>query len=127
MAVEMSPRKPGRIRDPRTLRRGLSFAPRVVIVTPDSDTPTRLTSLEAGSVARLHDSRLDDDTRSLLRSLGLTDACRLRVCQCGDPFVIQVRATRIGMSHAVAHRLLVVRDHSTDASHAAHARRRAHR
>jgi Fe2+ transport system protein FeoA len=121
----MSARKAGRIREGRTLRHGLSFAPSPTIVAPDSDTPILLTSLEAGSFARLHDSRLDDDTRSLLRSLGLTDACRLRVCQSGDPFVVQVRATRIGMSHAVADRLRVVRDHSTDPSHAAHARRRA--
>ena len=43
-----------------------------------------LTSLAPGEVARLADTHLDTDTRSLLRSLGLTDASRLRVCKRGD-------------------------------------------
>ena len=87
-------------------------------MTSTPDVPILLTSLDAGAFARLHESRLDDDTRSLLRSLGLTDACRLRVCKAGDPFVVQVRATRIGMSQAVAGRLWVVRDHPSDTAHA---------
>jgi Fe2+ transport system protein FeoA len=72
--------------------------------------PIPLTSLEAGAVARLHDTQLDSDTRSLLRSLGLTDASRLRVCKRGDPFIIQVRDTRIGVSSAVAGGIFVVHD-----------------
>ena len=39
---------------------------------------------------------------------GLTDACRLRVCQVGDPWVVQVRATRIGLAESVARAILVV-------------------
>jgi Fe2+ transport system protein FeoA len=69
-----------------------------------------LTSLEAGSSARLHATRLDDDTRSLLRALGLTDASRLRVCKCGEPFIIQVRTTKIGLSSVVAGNIYVVQD-----------------
>jgi Fe2+ transport system protein FeoA len=69
-----------------------------------------LTSLEPGKVARLADTRLDSDTRSLLRSLGLTDASRIRVCKRGDPFIIQVRTTRIGVSRAVAGGIFVVQD-----------------
>jgi hypothetical protein len=62
----------------------------------------------AGSSGRLHDTDLDDDTRSLLRSLGLTDASLLRVCKSGEPFIIQVRATRIGVSSAVARGIFVI-------------------
>jgi Fe2+ transport system protein FeoA len=69
-----------------------------------------LTSLEPGKVARLADTHLDSDTRSLLRSLGLTDASRIRVCKRGDPFIIQVRTTRIGVSSAVAGGIFVVQD-----------------
>lgn len=67
-----------------------------------------LTDLEIGAVARLHETRLDDDTRSLLRSLGLTDASSVRVCKRGEPLIFQVRATRIGVSRAVAGGIFVV-------------------
>jgi Fe2+ transport system protein FeoA len=72
--------------------------------------PIPLTELETGATARLHDTRLDTDTRSLLRSLGLTDHSHLRVCKRGEPLIIQVRTTRIGVSRAVASGILVVRD-----------------
>ncbi len=75
--------------------------------------PIPLTSLEPGQVARLADTRLDTETRSLLRSLGLTDASQLRVCKRGDPFIIQVRTTRIGVSSAVAGGIFVVHDDET--------------
>lgn len=80
-------------------------------MTPDTTpNPVPLTTLEAGASARLHATQLDDDTRSLLRSLGLTDASNLRVCKCGDPFIIQVRTTRIGLSSSVAGNIYVVLD-----------------
>jgi hypothetical protein len=80
--------------------------------------PVQLTSMTAGSVGRLHVTDLDDDTRALLRSLGLTDASRLRVCKSGEPFIIQVRATRIGVSSAVARGIFVIPE--AEASHAGH-------
>lgn len=95
-------------------------------MSPKSQIPVPLTSLQAGASARLHETLLDDETRSLLRSLGLTDASRLRVCKCGEPFIIQVRTTRIGVSSAVAGRIFVVSDPATsrgagsDGSHAGH-------
>ena len=76
----------------------------------DPQLPIPLTALQAGASARLHATQLDDDTRSLLRSLGLTDASRLRVCKNGEPFIIQVRATRIGLSSVVAGNIMVVID-----------------
>jgi Fe2+ transport system protein FeoA len=85
--------------------------------------PVQLTSLPDGSVGRLHDTNLDDDTRSLLRSLGLTDASRLRVCKSGEPFIIQVRATRIGVSSAVARGIFVIPE-AEARDHAGHRARR---
>ncbi len=75
---------------------------------PTDPAPVRLTSLAAGDAARLHVTTLDADTRGLLRSLGLTDGSILRVCKSGEPCIIQVRDTRIGVSSAVARQILVV-------------------
>ena len=69
-----------------------------------------LSTLQTGAEASLHGTELDADTRSILRSLGLTDASRLRVCKNGEPFIIQVRATRIGVTGAVAGRIFVTVD-----------------
>lgn len=68
----------------------------------------RLTALDAGASARFETACVDQDCRALLRGLGLTDASVLRVCQQGEPCVIQVRATRIGISSRVARDLFVV-------------------
>ena len=90
---------------------------------PEPEAPVPLTTLDAGITARLHTTQLDEDTRSLLRSLGLTDASRLRVCKCGEPFIIQVRATRIGLSSSVAGNIYVVLESEPHARD--HARHRA--
>ena len=66
-----------------------------------------LTNVPAGTAARLHATTLDADTRALLRALGLTDGSALQVCKQGDPFIIQVRATRIGIAQAVARDIYV--------------------
>ncbi|MGE0816469.1 MAG: FeoA family protein [Vicinamibacterales bacterium] len=70
-------------------------------------TPVPLTAVPVGSVATLHEVR-DAESRAVLRSLGLTDASVLRLCKVGDPCIVQVRSTRIGLSGAVASRLFVV-------------------
>jgi Fe2+ transport system protein FeoA len=80
--------------------------------------PVPLTSLAVGACGRLHDAHLDDETRSLLRSLGLTDASRVRVCKRGEPFIIQVRATRIGVASSVAEAILVIPELHLDGPHA---------
>jgi Fe2+ transport system protein FeoA len=43
-----------------------------------------------------------------LRALGFTKACQIRVCQTGEPCIVQVRSTRIGLSRAVAGQIYVV-------------------
>jgi hypothetical protein len=59
-------------------------------------------------MARLHATELATDDCALLRALGLTDQCLLRVCKAGEPCIVQVRATRIGLSKAVARGLFVI-------------------
>jgi Fe2+ transport system protein FeoA len=68
----------------------------------------RLSDLRAGTLARFHEARLDPEAVSLLRALGLTVACQLKLCQAGEPFIVQVRTTRIGFSKAVARGIYVI-------------------
>lgn len=69
--------------------------------------PVRLSQLATGAVARLLTAELDRDDCALLRALGLTDDCVFRVCKAGEPCIVQVRSTRIGLSRDVARGLLV--------------------
>jgi Fe2+ transport system protein FeoA len=69
-----------------------------------------LTDLEVGATARMVDATVDAECRSLLRALGLTDHSQLRVCKCGEPCVVQVRATRIGISRRIANQIKVIPD-----------------
>ena len=48
------------------------------------------------------------DDAALLQALGMTESCRFKVCQAGDPWIVQVREARIGLVTSVAQRLLAV-------------------
>ena len=78
--------------------------------TPASPVPSpiRLSELRPGRLARLHTAELAAPDCALLRAIGLTDRCLLRVCKIGEPCIVQVRATRIGLSRAVAHGIFVL-------------------
>ena len=73
-----------------------------------SEVPIPLTNLKAGVRARLHQADVDSSTRRYLCAVGLTAACELRLCKAGEPCIVQVRATRIGLSKLLAGRILVV-------------------
>jgi Fe2+ transport system protein FeoA len=70
--------------------------------------PVRLSDLPVGRTARFLAAQLAPQDCALLGAIGLTERCLLRVCQKGEPCIIQVRATRIGLSRAVADGILVV-------------------
>lgn len=70
--------------------------------------PVDLTRLPVGAEARFHGSLCERADLQLIEALGLTGQSRLRVCQAGDPWIIQVRSTRIGLAESVARRILVV-------------------
>jgi Fe2+ transport system protein FeoA len=59
-------------------------------------------------MARLHEARLDAEACQWLHGLGLTPACHVRLCQRGEPCIVQVRSTRIGLSRAVARGIYVI-------------------
>ena len=83
---------------------------RSTVGPPASPVPAlvRLSELPPGRLARLHGADLTPHDCALLRALGLTDRCLLRVCKIGEPCIVQVRATRIGLSRAVAHGIFVL-------------------
>ena len=70
-------------------------------------TAVPLTTVAAGASVRLHAVQCAD-SRPHLRALGLVDASELRVCKTGDPCIVQVRTTRIGLSRTIAAQVLVV-------------------
>lgn len=78
---------------------------------PTSRTAIPLTAVPVGGLATLAEVR-DAASKPVLRSLGLTDDCVLRLCKVGDPCIVQVRSTRIGLSKTVARCLFVVPDDS---------------
>jgi Fe2+ transport system protein FeoA len=70
--------------------------------------PVRLSALAPGQVVRLHCANLAAHDCALLGALGLTDSCLLRICKIGEPCIVQVHATRIGLSRSVADGIFVV-------------------
>lgn len=74
----------------------------------DPTSPVSLGTLAEGSLARFHGTDLDPESCHQLRSLGLTQECQLRLCKAGEPCIVQVRSTRIGLSKEVARRIMVV-------------------
>jgi hypothetical protein len=80
-------------------------------LTPDAFRPdgaVPLTTLPAGASAFFQAADLDPADYALVRALGLTERCRLRVCKAGEPCIVQVRTTRIGLSGVVAGGIYVV-------------------
>jgi Fe2+ transport system protein FeoA len=76
--------------------------------TDGASTPIRLSQLTPGRRATLHAADLAPQDCALLRALGMTDRCTLRICKVGEPCIVEVRSTRIGLSKAVAHGIFVV-------------------
>ena len=77
-------------------------------MTNRSVTPVRLCDLEVGHAGRFHTSTLDAEASDLLRALGLTAQSVVRLCKRGEPCIVQVRSTRIGLSKTVAGAIFVI-------------------
>jgi Fe2+ transport system protein FeoA len=72
--------------------------------------PVALSTLRTGAHGRVHEPLLDEESTSLLHALGLSVSRRFKLCKTGEPCIVQIGATRIGVSKAVAARILVVPD-----------------
>lgn len=70
--------------------------------------PVPLSWVAPGETARFHAAELAPQDCALLRALGLTDRCVMRICKVGEPCIVQVRSTRIGLSRSVADGIFVV-------------------
>lgn len=79
-------------------------------VGPDgagSNGAVRLTDLRPGTRGRLLAAHLERHDLALLHALGLSERSSFRLCKAGDPWIVQVRGTRIGISQHVAELLQV--------------------
>ena len=70
--------------------------------------PISLSDLAVGAVGRFHEAHLDPEAFHLLQTLGFTKSSRVRLCKAGEPCIVQVRSTRIGLSRAVARHIFVI-------------------
>lgn len=66
-----------------------------------------LTSMEVGQVGLVTRTLLSAQDDSLLRAMGLRPSARVRLCQAGEPWIIEVRrpggaCSRIGLAGAIA-------------------------
>jgi len=64
--------------------------------------PTPLSDLPAGARATLSGDRLEATDRELLRAMGVGSDAPVRVCRQGEPCIVEVRSTRVGLSRAIA-------------------------
>lgn len=70
--------------------------------------PLTLMDLRPGDLCRVQLRDLERPDRALLSALGLGGRSPLRLCKTGNPCIVEVRGTRIGLAEAVARRLRVV-------------------
>lgn len=71
-----------------------------------------LTSLDAGQVGLVTRTTLSEQDSALLRAMGLRPKARVRLCQAGEPWIIEVRrsggaCSRIGLARAIAEHVFV--------------------
>jgi Fe2+ transport system protein FeoA len=64
-----------------------------------------LAELPTGSVATLAGSLLPEEDRRLLAAMGLSDHSPVRICRQGEPCIVEVRTTRVGIARSIAERL----------------------
>jgi Fe2+ transport system protein FeoA len=65
-----------------------------------------LTQLKRGERAIVDLKALATEDSKLLAAMGLEHACEVRVCRAGTPCIVQVEATRLGISADVAAKII---------------------
>ncbi len=80
---------------------------------PDSSDVTRdgprrlpLTQLKRGDRAIVDLADLSAEDSRLLSAMGLGHQCEVRVCRAGTPCIVQIEATRLGISADVAAKII---------------------
>ena len=85
------------------------------MVTPQADaasTTVPLSTLPRGARATVcHQPGCCADCE-LLNAMGMTDRCTVKVCRRGNPLIVQVASTRLGISSSMARHIQVVPAHA---------------
>lgn len=68
-----------------------------------------LSELGTHEEAVVHIADLEFDERIALAAMGLREDAAFRLCQQGTPCIIQIEATRLGLSQEVTRRIMVRR------------------
>lgn len=79
-------------------------------LNPSHPAKVSLADLHPGDRCWVRVDDLDRTEQSLLGALGLGGRSPVRLCQAGNPTIVEVRGTRVGLDEAVARRLWVVRE-----------------
>ena len=66
-----------------------------------------LSQMQAGDCGRIHSTAFGSDESELLRAMGICEDCNLRVCRSGSPCIVQVNATRLGLSAVMSCKIVV--------------------
>src|SRR3954465_14500482 len=88
-------------------RHSSSSAAAATAATVAAPALVRLTQLRDGDRGRLHAADLCCDDCDLLNAMGMTDRCEIRVCRVGEPCIVQVNTTRLGLAASLAHKIMV--------------------
>ena len=67
-----------------------------------------LSELGSGRQALVVERLLCGDDCKLLSAMGLGDQCVVRVCRSGEPCIVEVQETRLGLCRAIAKKVLVL-------------------
>ncbi|MEE8154501.1 MAG: FeoA family protein [Phycisphaerales bacterium] len=66
-----------------------------------------LAQLASGQRCRVAAMNINPAEAQLLNAMGLTDHCELCVCRPGEPCIIRINCTRLGLAGSLARRILV--------------------
>ncbi len=75
---------------------------------PAEPVAVSLTQLNRGQSATFHRADLRCEDCDMLNAMGMTDHCQLKICKIGDPWIVQVKSTRIGLAKSLAQRIFVL-------------------
>lgn len=78
-----------------------------------TDAAVPLSRLRDGDRGWLHMTNLCCEDCELLNAMGLTDRCEIRVCQGGEPCIVQVNSTRLGIAASLARNIMVCTSQGT--------------
>lgn len=74
---------------------------------PNIPSATTLSDLPAGAICRVDAVSLEAERAARMAGLGISVGRQVRIVRAGEPIVVQVYGSRIGLAHALARHVLV--------------------